>query len=159
MSLPIAWIDKLFEKLSIRYGRDFLGRWEGMPIADIKTDWGDVLSGFRGHPDSIVWALENLPESKAPTATEFRALCRKAPAPNVPQIEAPIASRERMAKELEKLAPIVARKEVDGKDWARRLHARHESGEKLKPIQIRFYKEALGLKSENRSQHELTAAL
>jgi len=76
MSLPIAWVDKLFEKLAIRYGRDFLGRWEGMPIADIKTDWSDVLSGFKGHPDSIAWALDNLPEVKAPTSTEFRALCR-----------------------------------------------------------------------------------
>lgn len=143
MSLPIAWVDKLFEKLAIRYGREFLGRWEGMPIADIKTDWSDVLSGFRDHPDSIAWALDNLPEVKAPTATEFRALCRKAPAPNVPQLEAPKASRERMAAELEKLAPIVKRKEVDQKDWARRLKARDEAGEKLKPIQIRFYKEAL----------------
>lgn len=143
MSLPIAWVDKLFEKLSIRYGRDFLGRWEGMPIADIKTDWSDVLSGFKGHPDSIAWALDNLPESKAPTATEFRALCRKAPTPNVPQLEAPKASRERMAAELEKLEPIVKRKEIDMKDWARRLKARDEAGERLKPIQIRFYKEAL----------------
>ena len=140
MSLPIAWV---FEKLAIRYGRDFLGRWEGMPIADIKTDWSDVLSGFKGHPDSIAWALDNLPEVKAPTATEFRALCRKAPTPNVPQLEAPKASRERMAAELEKLAPIVKRKEVDQKDWARRLKARDEAGDKLKPIQIRFYKEAL----------------
>ena len=143
MSLPIAWVDRLFEKLAIRYGRDFLGRWEGMPIADIKTDWSDVLSGFKGHPYSIAWALDNLPEVKAPTATEFRALCRKAPTPNVPQLEAPKASRERMAAELEKLAPIVKRKEVDQKDWARRLKARDEAGDKLKPIQIRFYKEAL----------------
>ena len=143
MSLPIAWIDKLFEKLSIRYGRDFLGRWEGMPIADVKTDWSDVLSGFKSHPDSIAWALENLPEAKAPTATEFRPLCRKAPTPNVPQLEAPKASRDRMEAELRKLAPIVARKEIDMKDWARRLKARDESGEKLKPIQIRFYREAL----------------
>lgn len=134
MSLPIAWVDKLFEKLSIRYGRDFLGRWEGMPIADIKTDWGDILSGFRDHPASIAWALENLPEVKAPTATDFRALCRKAPTPNVPQLEAPKASRDRMEAELRKLAPIINRKEVDMKDWARLLEVRDKAGEDRKSV-------------------------
>lgn len=29
MSLPAAWIDKIFTKLTLAYGRDFLGRWEG----------------------------------------------------------------------------------------------------------------------------------
>ena len=33
----------------------------------------------------------------------------------------------------------------DGKDWARVLLARHEAGEKLRPIQVRFAREALGL--------------
>lgn len=35
--------------------------------------------------------------------------------------------------------------EHDGKDWARRLLARHEAGENLRPIQLRFAREALGL--------------
>ena len=68
MSLPTVWIDKIFEKLSLRYGREFLGRWEGMPIADVKTDWGDVLSGMVEHPKAIGWALDNLPDSRPPTA-------------------------------------------------------------------------------------------
>lgn len=33
----------------------------------------------------------------------------------------------------------------DHKDWARRIIARHESGEKVRPISLRFAREALGL--------------
>ena len=68
MSIPATWIDKIFERLSLRYGRDFLGRWEGMPIGAVKTDWCGVLEGMDKHPAAIGWALDNLPDSKAPTA-------------------------------------------------------------------------------------------
>lgn len=34
----------------------------------------------------------------------------------------------------------------DMKDWARRLLARHDAGEVLKPIQLRFAREALGVR-------------
>lgn len=145
MSFPTAWIDRIFEKLSLRYGREFLGKWEGMPIADVKTDWCDVLAGMAGHPEAIGWALDNLPDMRAPTAQEFRAICRRAPLPDVPRLEAPRALPARIAAELAKLAPIVGADPVDQKDWARSLQARDQAGERLKPIQIRFYKEALRL--------------
>ena len=144
MSIPTNWIDKIFEKLSLRYGREFLGRWEGMPIGDVKTDWGDVLGGMAEHPEAIGWALDNLPDVRPPTAQEFRAICRRAPSPDVPRLEAPRASPERIAAELAKLAPRANGTAVDMKDWARRLKARDQAGEKLKPIQVRFYNEALG---------------
>lgn len=35
----------------------------------------------------------------------------------------------------------------DMKDWARRLLARHDAGEVLKPIQLRFAREAMGVKA------------
>ena len=142
MSLPAAWIDKIFERLSIRYGRDFLNRWEGMPITDVKTDWGNVLEGFEAHPDSIRWALENLPDSKAPTAQDFRAICRRAPTPDMPRLEAPKADMARVNAELAKLHSTAAPK-FDPKDWARRILAEVDAGYKVSPIRIRFAKEAL----------------
>lgn len=36
----------------------------------------------------------------------------------------------------------------DAKGWARILKARHEAGEKLSPVQISMYREALRLKDE-----------
>ena len=61
MSLPLPWIDKIFEKLTIVYGRDFIGRWEGLEISDVKTDWGHELSGFENWPGAISHALATLP--------------------------------------------------------------------------------------------------
>ena len=147
MSLPTKWIEALFTKLTLAYGRDFLGRWEGLDVMDVKTDWGHELAGFERHPEAIAYALANLPQ-KAPTVMEFRAICRKAPQPEVPRLEQPAADPERVAAELAKLAPLRRRAEIDRKDWARTLIARHESGEVLRPIQLRFAREALRIKPQ-----------
>ena len=147
MSLPTKWVEALFAKLTLAYGRDFLGRWEGLDVMDVKTDWGHELAGFERHPEAIAYALANLPQ-KAPTVMEFRAICRKAPQPEVPRLEQPAADPERVAAELAKLAPLRRRAEIDSKDWARALIARHEAGEKLRPIQLRFAREALHIKPQ-----------
>ena len=144
MSLPAAWTDKIFAKLTLAYGRDFLGRWEGVDLCDVKTDWSHELAGFEHHPEAIAYALANLPP-KAPTVIEFRALARRAPPPPMPRLEAPKADPERVAKELAKLAPLrrVAVQTVGAKDWARRILTRAEAGERIRPICLRFAQEAL----------------
>lgn len=149
MSLPLPWIEKIFQKLTLAYGRDFLGRWEGVPIADVKTDWADCLSGFGGQPQAIAWALANLPDSKAPTAQEFRAICRRAPAPDVPRLPEPKADPARMAAELARLAPVraatAATAFVDHRAWAKRLIARHDAGEVLNRATLCMAQQALGI--------------
>lgn len=152
MSLPTTWVDALFTKLTLAYGRDFLGRWEGLEVSDVKTDWGHELAGFEQHPEAIAYALANLP-IKPPTVLEFRALCRRAPVPEAPRLEAPQADPARVAAELAKLAPMRARAvDVDRKDWARSLLARHDAGEKLRPISLRFAREALRI-SQKQGAH------
>ena len=141
MSLPAHWIDKIFNVLAIRYGRDFLNRWEGMPIADVKTDWGDVLNGFADDGKSIGWALDNLPDSRPPTAQDFRAICRRAPTPHLPRLEAPKANPVVVAQVLGGLRQPAPR--VDGREWARIIIRRFESGEKLKPYTLRCAEQAL----------------
>lgn len=148
MSMPLPWIDMIFTKLTLVYGRDFIGRWEGLELADVKTDWGHELSGFEDWPEAIAHALANLPHGKPPTVLEFRELARKAPRRATLELPAPPADPARVAAELRKLGSLTARKpkaEVDKKDWARRLKARHDAGAPLKPVQIRFYREALRL--------------
>ena len=144
MSLPSAWTDKIFTKLTLAYGRDFIGRWEGIDLNDVKTDWSHELSGFDAHPEAIAYALANLPP-KAPTVLEFRAIARRAPQPDAPRLEAPKADPERVAKELAKLAPLrrAAVQTVGAKDWARRILTRAEAGERIRPICLRFAQEAL----------------
>lgn len=146
MSLPTKWVDALFTKLTLAYGRDFIGRWEGIEIGDVKTDWAHELAGFDAHPEAIAYALANLP-MKAPTVIEFRALCRKAPAPVVALLQEPAANPQRVAEELRKLAPILAKPQAhDARAWARNILSRHQQGERIRPITLQFAKQAMGEK-------------
>lgn len=147
MSLPLKAVDRLFDRLAATYGNEWARRWEGLDHAAIKTLWSHELAVFVSRLDAVAWALENLPP-RAPNVIEFKALCRAAPAPEAPRLPEPKADPARVAAELAKLAPLrqaAAATSVDHKAWAKRLQARHEAGDPLKPIQIRFYREALRL--------------
>lgn len=143
MSLPASWIDRIFVKLSLAYGRDFLARWEGIDLNDVKSDWGHELAGFERHPEAIAHALAHLP-AKAPSVIEFRALCRQAPAQEAPRLEAPPADPERVKAELAKLGDMRASPPRAGRlDWARGIVARAEGGAKVSPTCLRMAREAL----------------
>lgn len=109
MSLPMSWVDRIFTKLTMIYGRDFLGRWEGLDITEVKSDWAHELAGFKDHPDSISYALKNMPDSgKPPTVLEFRAMCRKAPEPTFPMLENKLTA-EQMAANKKRIAELIAK--------------------------------------------------
>ena len=105
MSLPVKAIDRLFERLSTTYGSQWSNQWKDVPISDVKTLWGYELQGFTDHLDSVAWALENLPE-RSPNVIEFRNLCRKAPAREVPLLPEPKADPVRLKKELSRLGEL-----------------------------------------------------
>ena len=146
MSLPAKWVDALFTKLTLAYGRDFLARWEGLDICDVKTDWGHELAGFVNHPEAIAYALANLPP-KAPTVLEFRALCRRAPVKDAPRLESPAANPERVRAELAKLGDLraVATQCVGGRDWADPIIDKAARGERVSPTVLRMARQAKGL--------------
>ena len=146
MSLPEPWVERIFDKLTLIYGQSFLRRWSDIDLEKVKADWAHELSGFQQHPRAIAWALQNLPPEKPPTVLEFRALARKAPAEELPRLEAPKADPERVEAELAKLAPVRDGPRVDHRAWARTLVARSEAGEKVRPVSLRFAREALGMK-------------
>lgn len=149
MSLPVKAIDRLFERLALTYGAAWVRQWEGLNLNDIKAMWAHELAGYASRLDAIAWALENLPP-KCPNVIEFKHLCRQAPAPEAPRLPEPKADPERVKAELAKLGhkppserasgPVT----VDHKAWAKRIIARHEQGEKIRPISLRFAREALG---------------
>ena len=147
MSLPIAWVDRIFSKLTLAYGNQFLARWQGLDLDAVKCDWATELSGFENHPTAIAFALQSLDPDKPPTVLMFRAIARRAPAVELPALPAPKADPQRVADELAKLGHIrdkVSSELTGMKDWAHRLKARHEAGDPtIKPIQIRCYKAAL----------------
>lgn len=147
MSLPLPWIDRIFEKLTMTYGRDFMDRWKGLSIPDVKTDWANELAGFERWGEAIAYALENLPASKPPTVLEFRDIARKAPKPDRPALPEPKPDPERLRQELDKLAKVrqgtQVGNRVDHKAWARLLQAREAAGEILNLTVSRFAREAL----------------
>lgn len=130
MSLPSAWTDRIFDKLTLTYGQSFLRRWQDIDLNAVKSDWSHELSGFERFPKSIAWALQNLPPEKPPTVLEFRNIARRAPEEDVPRIEPSIAGKERIAEELARLGPDWGKPKLSGDclDWARRLIQRHECG-------------------------------
>jgi len=102
-------IDVVFTKLSLIYGRDFLGRWEGIDLSDVKGDWAHELGGYEGNPAAIKYALQNLP-NKAPTVLEFRAICQRAPAMEVAgHLDAPKANPEIVRQALQAAREAITR--------------------------------------------------
>lgn len=95
MAMSAKWIDELFRRLSVRYGAAFLRQWPDADPSVVKADWMSVLSGCSGH--DIAYALQYLPEGLPPNAMQFRAICRRAPAPEAPRIEGPKADPGRVA--------------------------------------------------------------
>lgn len=94
MSLPSVWVDRIFEKLSLVYGRDFLSRWEGLELDDVKADWAHELAGMVVRPERIKYALDHLPASKPPTVLDFRAICMMASFDELPALPAPMNEEE-----------------------------------------------------------------
>ncbi len=89
MSLPSRWVDALFSKLTVTYGQEFLRKFEGLQMADVKADWAEALTGYQQNPNAIKYALANLPADKPPNILQFSDLCRRSPLPKRLAMEAP----------------------------------------------------------------------
>lgn len=88
MQLPMPWVERIFEKLTLIYGREFLARWDscGVPLDEVKADWAKELGGFLNHPEALAYGLENVPRDRPPTVLQFREICRKAPVKAAPAL-------------------------------------------------------------------------
>jgi hypothetical protein len=140
--LPSAWIDRVFSKLTVRYGARFLSLYSGVDLNAVKADWAEHLSGFSGERGRcLAFALDNLPD-EAPNVAQFRALCNRAPEPAVKMLPGPKPDMQRVNAEVAKLR-TVSRTEHGPKAWAWRLKAREEQGDRLGPYQRRAWREAL----------------
>jgi hypothetical protein len=149
MSLPEAWVDRIFTKLSLVYGHQFLSRWDGLAIADVKADWGHELARFQQNPGAISYALEHLPAGKAPTVLEFRAICNSPQAPEPERVLALPAMLEREddgSRTLERLQRVrAAIPDVGGYAWAFALELKdREDHAKVTPLVRELYREAIG---------------
>jgi hypothetical protein len=148
MPLPLKAIDRLFDRLTATYGREFSVKFDGVESSAVKSSWAHELSSFEKHLHMIAWALENLPE-RAPNVIQFKNLVRQAPELQVKLLPLPKADPERVAAELAKLSEpkkqAIARAAggLDGKEWARRILARFDSGDLINQYSINLAKQAL----------------
>lgn len=125
MSLPMTWIDRIFQKLDGFYGQQFRGKFsrivEGVDIGvnGAKESWADELAGFEKTPESIGYALQNLPSDHCPNAGEFRDLCRRAPKKEVPALTYAF-DQDKSRKFAAELAEVVgsANRGSDPRFWA-----------------------------------------
>lgn len=146
MSLPETWVDRIFEKLALVYGHQFLARWDGMDLARVKADWGHELRRFAQSPAAIAHGLEQLPADRPPTVLQFRDLCdsHRPPTPRIGHDEAP-ADPKRVAQELAKLRSQPNNRTGDRREWARVIVARHRAGGKVTSTVLRIASECLAL--------------
>lgn len=155
MSLPSGWVDRIFEKLTLVYGQAFLRRWEQLDIAKVKADWATELAGFLHNPDALRYALENLPpDSPPPTVLQFRQLARNAPRAAPPALPAPPPADP--ARVTAALAGLKVGGERDPRDWARKLCAREQGGERLSIAQRDAWRAAIHVELERERRADET---
>jgi hypothetical protein len=118
MSLPASWVDRIFEKLTVAYGHDFLRRWEGLDMAMVKADWAEELAGYGSMPYAIKYGIEHLPADKPPTAKQFRAICNTVPVATQMALPAPLEKPSPAVLERIASVGVVA---GDPRAWANRL--------------------------------------
>lgn len=137
-------IELIFTKCTLVYGRDFLDRWAGQDIDEVKADWMRELGGFMNFPHRIRHGLEHLPQ-RPPTALHFREICREAPDSRPRQArltdEPPPANPKRVAAIVSHLTAKL--KKRDRLQWARDLEAREIRGDDLSIWQQRAWRNAL----------------
>jgi hypothetical protein len=75
--LPMQVVERIWEKLTLRYGHAFLSRWEGMKLLPVKVEWRYTLDGLSA--EQIEWGLANLPAGRAPEVGEFKQICQRMP--------------------------------------------------------------------------------
>jgi len=152
MSISIAAVERLFDRLSMTYGTEFKNKWNGIPLNEVKSAWSHELGIFADNLHAIGWALQNLPD-RCPNLIEFKSLCKQAPRPTTIALDAPKAPVEVVDKVLAEIAlkafktPKDDNGNVDHKRWAKKLKERHQRGEKLSMYQIKCYKTALDMLS------------
>lgn len=139
-------LNRIFKRMAATYGAAWDRSIGSAPIDDIREIWAHELAGFASKLGDIAWGLENLPE-KCPNVLEFRALCRRAPAPELKQLQSPPANPERMKAAMTELRGALGQSiQRDPKQWAHDIVSDLKAGKKVPAYRIEAARIALGVK-------------
>lgn len=157
--LALPWVQRIHQRLAVRYGSAHTARFEAIPEADLWKDWAEQLAGLNA--EAIAYGLQHLPDDAPPNAAQFAAICRRCPRMAQPRLEAPVSDNPAL-REVAKAAAKV--NHGDGRDWARKLrereiwqdqHPREVSRhERLTLPQRHAWRDALGLPRSSPAQQE-----
>lgn len=73
--LPIADVERIFNKLANTYGNEWAAKWRGADYGRLQMEWAEQLGSLRDW--QIAFALANLPE-RAPNLIAFKKLAQSA---------------------------------------------------------------------------------
>ncbi len=146
---PESLVDLIFAKCALVYGRDFLARWEGLDLGEVKADWQRELGGLLNTPACIAYGLERLPADRPPTVLQFRALCIRPTERYVPALPAPPADPAVVATAL---GAIKRPTGYDPKAWAQRLRRRELHCGRLTSAQRAMWRAALAPELANEAR-------
>lgn len=144
--LPSRWVESLFARLAVTYGRDFVAQYDGLDLQAVKDDWAGKLADFwhkdgegEPHAPAISWALQNLPP-KPLNVEAFRQLCRGyRPIPDASQkrLDVPVGPpSERVRRAFARLAEPIEDERPQAVRIAQRYVLKFGSpGQKLAPYQ------------------------
>lgn len=73
--LPRTWIEKLFDKMLLSYGKKFTDQWIGADPGKLITHWAEELASFTGDELKRGYAALDA-RDWPPTLPEFKRMCR-----------------------------------------------------------------------------------
>lgn len=154
-SASVALVERLFSRFVSLYGSQKVGSmWADADLSEVKALWAQQLTRYK--PATIGLALQNLMASGnewPPTLPEFMEMCRQAsiareqhsPAVMLP---AQRARPEVVRSHIEQVTSAVSKRR-GSRDWARKIIARHESGEHLAMAVLGMARAALNMAEES----------
>lgn len=98
-SMPIAWVEKIFDQMLLTYGKKFTDQWGGSDPDKLIRFWCSGLAGYAGN--EIKRGLSGLDVREwPPTLPEFKKMCRPSIDPLVAYYEVLNGLQERLKGEV-----------------------------------------------------------
>jgi len=150
-ALPSPWIDRLFARFAVMYGRHWADLWSSLPgdpdavMATVKRAWSEDLAGCSG--EQIRRALDHCKAHNKfpPTSPEFVGLCRQFRVEPAHQTYLPAPRGELPPQAAEIIGQLKPTPGRDSRQWARDILQRHSEGIVYQYISLQFAREALGV--------------
>lgn len=149
MALSEHLVNKIFIRMTLRYGAVWLDTLVGADGEDTKAEWARELTGTSAM--AIEGALDSLPDGAPPSLAQFKSLCVFAPGGASRAARRQDGNPRAAAEALARMADTKVRVEAGQPrlKWAHDLRARERAGEKLSNATRRNWRAALGLPDDS----------